>query len=76
MKVIKQGEDLIGCLCGVSDDSLELAKESSKEFGLVKVIKKVNDFNIYIDEEGIYWNYAYPIPKEKLLKLAENIGRR
>jgi hypothetical protein len=65
--VIKQGEELIGCLCGVSDYSLENAECKSETFFQVEVIIGYH-YGEYITQCNSRWKYAYPVSEETYIK--------
>ena len=71
-KTDKQGEMLVGCLCGVSNFSLELAKVDICNFGFVGIIKNYSDGLYEVAKKK--WKYAYPVSQEQLIKLATKIG--
>ena len=68
-KVVKQGRDLVGCLCGLSDESLEIAKYAAEELCVLGAV-----FN-YVDESEFpyagadcSWKFAYPVAEEDIKK--------
>jgi chaperonin GroEL (HSP60 family) len=74
-KDVKQGKDLIGCLCGTAYHSLKTAKDRvmNKE-GLI-VIKDYNEkLDLYEATDGYIWNFAYPVSKEDIQELLNKIG--
>lgn len=70
-KKVKQGADLIGCLCGVSEESPYLAEKHATD---LNYIVYVTDFEngIYYAGSGRY-SYCYPIPADKLDELKANL---
>ena len=74
-KIVKQGEDLIGCLCGVDSYTYDRAKENAKKLKNVRyILGYIEDEETYTSVDGGNYSYAYPVPQEQLLKLAERIG--
>ena len=73
-KKVKQGEDLVGCLCGLSDLGIENAKENAEELNILGEIVYVCDNGEYFTRCDMCWKYAYPVPRERLLELANIIG--
>jgi hypothetical protein len=72
---VPQGEELIGILCGVSDQYLESAKKNSEHISKVVIISKYNNElkSPYTDITGTSWRYAYPVSKQKLKELMERV---
>ena len=74
---LKQGADLIGLLCGVSDESIETAKRYATQNGRdIRIISEYDSTDIYpYSDGGIGWTYAYPVPKERLEGLIRNLEK-
>ena len=69
-KCAKQGDDLIGCLCGVADCFLSIAKERAENLTKIRVIDNyIPERDIYEDNSGVQWQYAYPVSLGNLKKL-------
>ena len=74
---VKQGAELIGCLCGVSNSSLQNAKRGAEnQYDLCRITDFVNDDEKYNYRHGIYSKrYAYPVNKQKLEQLIERLEK-
>ena len=68
--VVPQGEALVDRLCGYSNISLEQAKENAENLTYIKIIEAYNNEDGYKTVGEFFWDYAYQVPKEKLLELA------
>ena len=56
-KKIPTGEQLTGCLCGISNEDLETAKHHASELICIQYILGVaSEYGDYIDKEGRGWN--------------------
>ena len=69
---VKQGSELIGCLCYLLKD--EDAINYSTAYDEIGVVQRFNG-NYYVAENGVTSNYAYPVSKEKLKQLQENLEK-
>jgi len=58
-ELIPTGEDLVGLLCGVSNQGLDTAKSHSIDFTRVKVIESFDDGAYETYDAG--WLHAYPV---------------
>jgi len=58
-----QGEDLVGFLCGFSDESIETAKRDAENLTRLEVVASYASeaFTTYRAEDGTHWRYAYPV---------------
>jgi hypothetical protein len=76
-EIVKQGEELVGCLCGFSDKSLKSAKcyaDAWRGKGIfVDVVKGISHDGYYNTVCGGCYTYAYPVSKEKLEQLIKNL---
>jgi hypothetical protein len=59
------GEDLVGCLCGVSDYSLEDAETNAEYISDVTLILTYDeDAELYMGSDSRKYIYAYPVSAE------------
>ena len=73
---VKQGAELIGCLVGYSDESINEAELRACEYERVGVVLGYNlSQNRSYNINGEYWGYAYPVPKQKLEQLIERLEK-
>ena len=72
----RQGEELIGCLCGVSDFSLEQAKCKSETFYQVEeIIGYSRTGSQYRTICNSTWRYAYPVSEETYKKYLAKLNK-
>lgn len=67
-KKVKTGAELVGCLCGYSDKSLEEAKENAEKLYNVAIIKAHRGLYYRIKNGGLI-THAYPVQADKLDEL-------
>ena len=73
---VKQGAELLHCLVGYSDISLDIAKDNTIDFARVGIVDGYNfSQNKSYRINGKLAMYAYPVPTEKLAELKANLER-
>jgi hypothetical protein len=70
----KQGAELNGVLCGVSDTSMINAKEHAEAGCHINIIERYNT-KFYVTTAGYTWSYAYPVPAAKLNQLITELEK-
>ena len=74
-KAVKHGKDLIGCLCGVSNTSLEHARINSEDLLFTREISLYDTKDCKYEAIDGLWKYAYPVSKQKLKELMNKIEK-
>jgi hypothetical protein len=75
-KVVKQKEQLVGCLCGVANCFLAIAKDNADNFTKLRVINYYDaETEMYVDVTGGKWAYAYPVSEDKLKELTHYLKK-
>jgi len=75
-KKAKTGAELLHCLVGYSDVSLDIAKDNTIDFARVGIVDGYNfSQNKSYRINGKLAMYAYPVPTEKLAELKANLER-
>lgn len=73
---VKQGYDLVGCLCGISNLSFSNAKRcADNQYNLCLITDYVTDDNFPYKSEICSLKFAYPVSSEKLKELLENLEK-
>lgn len=75
-KKVKQGDELVGMLCGLSDLSLNEAKIKSNSFKHTGIIFNYNSRSEWpFITNGSTFKYAYPVSADKLKELLQAVER-